>query len=431
MALVAVGACLSACTFSLDSTGTWTSLASPPTSLDGSLAVAEPGGEVLFVGGIDPESGLWSHQVSRFDPASNRWSPGASVPIPTGFALAALSNGSVLIAGGSSATGDVGVLAASWLYDPKANTWSRVGDLKAPVSGAAAVQLTDGRVLIAGGSVPLAQPVQLPDGSTGYFGFTNSAEVFDPQTNEWTMVGAMNVARGTPALVALPGGKAVVVGGCAFATKRFDSGGALGSAEVFDPATRTWTVTGTLPAPRCGADGVLLHDGRVLVVGGATSNFQQAYVNDTVLYDASTGRWSPAGSTVSGASAPSVLADGRVFVAAVQVGQPNGHLVPLIVGGQTFDPASGDWTFVTSTAAVASFRPGIEGSRPVAVRPDGSQTVVISAAGDAFDLNPLATPPPGPILTSSRLALVLGALAIALGLWLVFQFFRGRFHAGP
>jgi hypothetical protein len=126
-----------------------------------------------------------------------------------------------------------------------------------------------------------------------------------------------------------------------------------------------------------------------------------------------------------------VLADGRVFVAAVQVGQPNGHLVPLIVGGQIFDPASGDWTFVTSTAAVASFRPAIESSRPVAIRPAGSQTVIISAAGDTFDLNPLATPPPGPIFTSSRLALVLGTLAIALGLWLAFQLIRGRFHASP
>jgi hypothetical protein len=129
---------------------------------------------------------------------------------------------------------------------------------------------------------------------------------------------------------------------------------------------------------------------------------------------------------VSGASAPSVLADGRVFVAAVQVGQPNGHLVPLIVGGQIFDPASDEWSFVTSTAALASFRPGIEGSRPVAVRPDGMQTIVISAAGDSFALNPLATAPPGPLLTSSRLTLLLGALAIALGLWLAFQFFRGR-----
>jgi hypothetical protein len=334
----------------------------------------------------------------------------------------------VLIAGGSSATGDVGVLAASWLYDPKANTWRRVGDLRVPVSDATAVQLSDGQVLIAGGSVPLAQPVQLPDGSTSYFGFTDSAELFDPQTDAWTEVGPMHVARGTPALVALSGGKAVVAGGCAFATQRFDSGGSLAGAELFDPAARTWTVTGSLPAPRCGAEGVLLHDGRVLVVGGSTSNFQRAYVNDTVLYDERSGMWSPAGSMVSGASEPSELSDGRVFVAAVQVGQPNGHLVPLIVGGQIFDPASGDWTFVTSTAAVASFRPGIESSRPVAVRPDGGQTIVISVAGDSFSLNPLATPPPGPILTSSRLALVLGAVAIALGLWLAFQFFRGRFQ---
>jgi hypothetical protein len=199
---------------------------------------------------------------------------------------------------------------------------------------------------------------------------------------------------------------------------------------VFDPATAAWTITGSLPSARCGADGVLLHDGRVLMLGGATSNFQQAYVNDAVLYDARTGRWSDAGSVVSGASQPSMLADGRVFVAAVQVGQPNGHLVPLIVGGQIFDPASGDWSFVTSTAAFASFRPGIESSVPVAVRPDGGHTIVVSAASDTFVLDPLAMPPPGPILTSSRLALLLGALAMALAVLLAVQLFRRRFHDG-
>ncbi len=429
-ALVSVLLGMSACTFSLDSSGTWTTLATPPSSIDGSHAVPLPGGEVLFVGGVDPESGLSNHQVSRFDPASNRWSQGASIPVPTGFAVAALANGSVLIAGGSSETGDVGVLAASWLYDPKANSWRRVGDLKMPVSDATAAQLTDGRVLIAGGTVPLAQPVHLSDGSTSYFGFTNAAEVFDPQTAAWTVVGPMHVARGNAALVGLPGGKALVAGGCAFATQRFDSGGALAGAEVFDPATAAWTITGSLPSARCGADGVLLHDGRVLMLGGATSNFQQAYVNDAVLYDARTGRWSDAGSVVSGASQPSMLADGRVFVAAVQVGQPNGHLVPLIVGGQIFDPASGDWSFVTSTAAFASFRPGIESSVPVAVRPDGGHTIVVSAASDTFVLDPLAMPPPGPILTSSRLALLLGALAMALAVLLAVQLFRRRFHDG-
>ena len=430
-AIVLFGALLPACSFSLDSSGTWTSIASTSTPLDGSHAVAVPGGEVLFVGGIDPESGLESHQVSLFDPASNRWSQGALVPLPTGFAIAALANGSVLVAGGSPETGAVGVLAASWLYDPSANTWRRVGDLKVAVSDATAVQLTDGRVLIAGGSVPLPNPVQQPDGSTSYFAFTSSAEVFDPQTNAWTVVGPMRVARGAPALVPLPGGKALVAGGCAFATQRFDSGGALASAEVFDPITGSWSPTASLPAPRCGADGVLLRDGRALVVGGSTSNPQQAPVNDTFIYDGKTGAWSSAGSVVSGASAPTVLADGRVFVAGVQVGQPTGHLVPLIVGGQIFDPASKDWAFVTSIAAVTSFRPSIENSRPVAVRPAGSQTIFISVAGDTFDLDPVATPPPGPILTSSRLTLVLGALVIASGLWLAFQFFRGRFNESP
>ena len=180
---------MSACTFSLDSSGTWTTLATPPSSIDGSHAVPLPGrrgsvcrrrrsGIRAFVPSGQPSSTLpriVGVRAPRF-------------PLPTGFAVAALANGSVLIAGGSSETGDVGVLAASWLYDPKANSWRRVGDLKMPVSDATAVQLTDGRVLIAGGTVPLAQPVHLPDGSTSYFGFTNALRysIRRPLPGQWS-----------------------------------------------------------------------------------------------------------------------------------------------------------------------------------------------------------------------------------------------------
>jgi hypothetical protein len=47
------------------------------------------------------------------------------------------------------------------------------------------------------------------------------------------------------------------------------AGGNYGrSAEIDDPATNTWTPTGSMNVGRSSFTGTLLRDGRVLVVGG-------------------------------------------------------------------------------------------------------------------------------------------------------------------
>src|SRR3977135_4046761 len=186
----------------------------------------------------------------------------------TGYAAVALAGGSMLLAGGNRSSDGV-LLATTWLYDPQRDIWKKGGDLHLARAGAAAVQLTDGRVLIAGGSVFLETPVQLPDGSPTNFGFTKSAEIFDPQTSSWTLAGSMQIARGSMSLIAQQGGGALAAGGCPYASQAFNTGDALSSAEVFAPATGAWTLTKPMPEARCGAGGLLLRDGRTLLVGGS------------------------------------------------------------------------------------------------------------------------------------------------------------------
>jgi hypothetical protein len=429
--VVFTAAMLSACSLSVGTIGTWSNVGLPPVALLGANSVVLPDGEVVFLGGFDAK-GQPSAQVLRFDPKERRWSQGAPMPgQQTGSAIATLSNGSILVAGGGSslsaipsfgAQGGPGPLAGTWLYSPVLDKWTKGGDLNVARSDAATVLLTDGRVLIAGGSVLLAAP--------NFFGFSNSAETFDPQTNSWSLVGSMHVARSAMALVALQHGGALAAGGCASSTYGV-MGGALTSAEVFDPASDAWTVTAPLPEARCGASGLTLRDGRPLVTGGSMYNLDPGFATNAFFYDEQNRRWTGAGSTVTGASSPILLADGRVFVAAVQAGPVKGALASFVVGGQVFDPASGDWTFATSTSALVPFRLAVDGRGPptLLAQSDDRAVVLLSGFGLAFTFNPAGTPPAALILDSSSLTLVLAALAAALCLWLAIQAARSRASA--
>ena len=59
----------------------------------------------------------------------------------------------------------------------------------------------------------------------------------------------------------LPNGKVLVAGG-------FNGSGSLASAELYDPASGTWTATGSLDTARDSHTATLLPNGKVLVAGG-------------------------------------------------------------------------------------------------------------------------------------------------------------------
>jgi hypothetical protein len=123
------------------------------------------------------------------------------------------------------------------------------------------------------------------------------------------------------------------------------------------------------------------------------------------------------------------VANGQVFFAATQAGQMNGRVEALVVGGQLFDPASGDWNFVTSKSVLVVFQGQPEDSPTVAARSDGTAVVLLRTFDAAFTFNPLGVPSPVGILDSSGLALGLATLAAALCLWLAIHYVVGRVHS--
>ena len=90
-----------------------------------------------------------------------------------------------------------------------------------------------------------------------------SAELYNPATRRWSLTGSMSDGRWGGTATLLQNGEVLVAGGS-------DQFTTIATAELFNPATGTWTLTGSLSRPRIFHTATLLPNGQVLVAGGET-----------------------------------------------------------------------------------------------------------------------------------------------------------------
>ena len=168
---------------------------------------------------------------------------------------------------------------------PTARCWSQ-GDLRlilparnftTPRAGAGRLRVPPHRTLSAHGNVAIQRQVLVVGGSSDNSVILSSAELYDPTSGSWTVTGSLNTARDFHTATLLPNGKVLVVGGHIF------RGGALASAELYDPASGSWTVTGSLNTPHEEHTATLLPNGKVLVAAG--SGYKDNVVSSAELYD--------------------------------------------------------------------------------------------------------------------------------------------------
>jgi hypothetical protein len=362
---------------------TWRSSGTMPEALINQTTTVTllPNGKVLVVGGEDAFSYLSSSTCQLYDPATGAWTTTGSLPVPKIYHTATLlPNGKVLVAGGWVTD------KSCQLYDPATGTWATTGSLNTGRSKHTATLLSNGKVLVAGGQgVPY---------------LTNTCEVYDPATGTWTATGNLGAGRFNHQAALLPNGKVLVAGGHIVWGPYSQDAANLSSCELYDPATGTWSGTGSLhyvgvtPGHplyfTASLTATSLLDGKVLMLEGGSF-----VPTSGELYDPATGTWTATGglNVARCAHAATLLPNGKVLVAGGY--GTNGPWGPL-TSCELYDPASGAWTL---TGDLTSAAPNFSGLQSTLL-PNGQVIIV----GETGGVSEVFDPAPGSWTTTGNMA---------------------------
>jgi hypothetical protein len=331
--------------------GQWSSLATWPTRAVHTTLL--PDGRVFFISYYDE-----SLQPHIWDPASNTFTSTAS----SSYRLfcsghTTLADGRIFIAGGHIA--DYTGYPHAVIFDPAKNVFTTVPDMNSGRWYPTATTLPNGDVLVVSGDVnsntsvdPLPQVLEFgtntwrnlttaqlalplypkmlvaPNGKVFQAGPNHQTRYLSTSgTGAWSNVATLNATetRDYGPVAMYDTGKVVTIGG---------GDPPLATAETIDlnATTPVWKLTGSMHFARRQHNGVILPDGKILIVGGSSgSGFDNSStpVLPTEMWDPATGQFTVMASiaTYRGYhSTALLLPDGRVLSAGGNVGGPNAQL---------------------------------------------------------------------------------------------------------
>ena len=151
----------------------------------------------------------------------------------------------------------------------------------------------------------------------------------------WTTVGNLNIARILHSATLLANGKVLVYGGSS--NNNYES-----TAELYDPRSKTFALTGSAFSGRVAHSAFLLNNGKVLVAAGSSPG-DFAQLTSCELYDPETAEWQPTGRTefIRQLQTGVVLLDGRVMLVGGDANNPS--IGFTFASCEIYDPAQGGW----------------------------------------------------------------------------------------
>lgn len=179
-----------------------------------------------------------------------------------------------------------------------------------------------------------------------------SAELYDPATDSWSAAASMPEARAVQTATLLRNGKLLVTGGDGA------DGSPQASVVLYDPASDSWTPAASMTQARRGQTATLLPDGKVLVAGGGGVGSGKSRMANAEVYDPIADSWTPTLNDMSSKrmlAGATLLESGRVLVAG---GYASGFTETATA--DEYDPATNRWTAVApmgTARAVAALTP--------------------------------------------------------------------------
>jgi hypothetical protein len=308
-----------------------------------------PDGRVIVLGGHNGAAHVGLNGNNIFNPQTQTWTVAASMADPRWYPTATpLPDGRVLVQSGETNC-DGCVVARPDIYNPTSNNWTQLtaAPLSFPYYPHAFV-LPDGRVLVSstaeapiisrvlnlttqswtaigstaldGGSAVMYRPGKIlkagtsanPDLAVRSSSANSYVLDMTQPTPAWRQVASMAFARTYATMVMLPDGTVFTEGG-GTTTEAVDPANAVYAAEIWNPATETWTTVASAATPRLyHSTALLMPDGRIWVAGGGrfldstvpTDRFSAEFYMPPYLFK---------GSRPTITSAPSTIQYSQVF----------------------------------------------------------------------------------------------------------------------
>lgn len=234
----------------------------PAVPVLGGGTAAAPNNELLFVGGSGPVAQRYKSRTEEWELA------GASFGIGLLGQTTGLADGRVLFTGGIDLTTGQPTTAAA-VYDPATQTTTTLA-MAVPRAGHGASLMSNGRVLVSGGSanVDFTNPLSL------FTGLQVSTELFDPVTNTFLPGPNMLEARAFHTSTTLTTGRVLVAGGIAL-LPIVNIPNVSSTAYLFNPATNSFGLPSVMSGARFLHSATPLSNGRVLIAGGLTLDLTQ------------------------------------------------------------------------------------------------------------------------------------------------------------